>query len=224
MAPAARAMRFGAPAPLSQRYVQQTAGRQLRRNLNSPSPLQVLNDFRLEQSGNRVRITDADGSVYVGAIQSADTFGVAGPGGPELLLAGQPKQERQPAPSQPVAVSERKAGSFRARAGQPIGPGQQTAAGSQAGAEAGYYFNAIGTNRSLGQKVVVTGRLVATNAQETMNQMTQNVAAGANVAVTVSNVQQPSVQQLLFNNCRVEGRVTVGGRTQLEFNAVPVGQ
>jgi hypothetical protein len=193
--------RFAPTAPLSQRYVQQTAGRQLRRNLNSPPTPQVLNDFRLEQSGNRLRITDADGSVYVGAIESADTFGLAAPGGQETFQEGQAMRERQTAAGKPMAESERNAGT-----------------------QGGYRFNAIGTNRSLGQKVVVAGRLVATNTQEMMSQTMQNVAAGANFAAAASNVQQQSLQQLLFNNFKVQGRVTIGGRTQLEFNAVPAGQ
>jgi hypothetical protein len=211
-------------APVSQRYVQQPAGRQLRRNLNSPPMPGVLNDFRFEQSGNSVRITDADGSVYVGAIETPTAYGMAGPssqGTPPNDLAMRAKQTTA---DKPMADYERKTTNWGARFGQAVVRGEQRAAGSQAGAEGGYWFNAIGTNRSLGQRVVVTGRLVATNALELMNQLTQNVAAGANVAGAVSNVQPQSLQQLLFNNFRVQGRVTVGGRTQMELNALPAGQ
>jgi hypothetical protein len=185
---------------------------------------EVLNYFHLEQNGNQVRITDADGSVYVGAIETADALGLAGRGGQPTPPNDLAMRERKASADRIMADYELKARNFGARVGQAVGRAQQMAASNQAGAEGGYWFNAIGTNLSLGQEVVVAGRLVATNAQEMMSQMMQNAAAGANVAAGVSNVQQQSLQQLLFNNFKVQGRVTIGGRTQMELNALPAGQ
>jgi len=223
-APAVVAMRLAPSAPLSQRYQQQAADRQLRRNFNSPPAPVVLNDFRFEQHGNNVRITDADGSVYVGAIEVASAVGPAGFRARDMFRYGQALRESQTIAEKPSPDSGPRTSDSRAGVAQAGGLGQQTLAGNQTGTEAGYWFNAVGTNRSLGQEVVVAGRLAPTNAADLMNQMTQNAALAANLAPGASNVQQQSLQQLLLNNSRVQGRVTIGGRTQMEFNALPAGQ
>jgi hypothetical protein len=50
-----------------------TAPAPTRRNYNSPPFPKVLTSFRLELAGNRVRITDADGSVYEGQLEAPGT-------------------------------------------------------------------------------------------------------------------------------------------------------
>ncbi len=55
----------------------------LRRNFNSPPPVNVLNSFQFENTGSTVRVIDADGSVYTGSIaidQSPAAGGVGGGG------------------------------------------------------------------------------------------------------------------------------------------------
>jgi hypothetical protein len=50
-------------------YFQQiTSEARYRRNLNSPVPPRVMQQFRVEQEGNQVRIIDEDGSTYAGQI------------------------------------------------------------------------------------------------------------------------------------------------------------
>ncbi|NBV24225.1 MAG: hypothetical protein EBS05_20195 [Proteobacteria bacterium] len=68
-----------AAAPVSQslrfQQLDQRAG--YRQNFNSPPPLQVMQDFAFERTGDRVRIVDADGSTYEGTVTSAPTDGLS---------------------------------------------------------------------------------------------------------------------------------------------------
>jgi hypothetical protein len=51
-----------------QRFRQISSPVRYRRNLNSPPVPRVLQDFRVEQEADRIRIIDQDGSIYVGRI------------------------------------------------------------------------------------------------------------------------------------------------------------
>lgn len=55
-----------------QRFAQDVT-RAYRRNFNSPPRPEVLDSFRVEQTGNRLLVTDADGSVYTGDLQEGET-------------------------------------------------------------------------------------------------------------------------------------------------------
>ena len=63
-------------ATQSWNFVEMGDRARLRRNFNSPPPVNVLNAFQFENSGTGVRIIDEDGSVYSGSI-SADRAAVS---------------------------------------------------------------------------------------------------------------------------------------------------
>lgn len=68
----AKAEALAAPPPASQHFYRLDALTTRQRAagaLSSPTP--VLTSFRMEQSGDRMRVVDADGSVYTGAMQAA---------------------------------------------------------------------------------------------------------------------------------------------------------
>lgn len=49
-------------------FVQTEDRTRLRRNFNSPPPVNILNSFQFEHSGDVVRVVDEDGSIYTGSI------------------------------------------------------------------------------------------------------------------------------------------------------------
>lgn len=131
----------------SQQSLAQVRNRQLRDNLkeglagratgaqSTQSPKGILSSFRLEQSGQQLRIIDSDQSVYAGPIQTG-VFPAAAAGRDEATLVG--------ASSGPPAMA---AGATFA---QSKAPGQATLQ---------YLFHLVGTNRSSNQKVSITGTL-----------------------------------------------------------------
>lgn len=157
-----------------QRFVQDTS-RSYRRNFNSPPRLEVLDSFRVEQTGNRVLITDADGSVYAGDLQEGETAERETPAVQGGLEAGRQSQ-----------VLNR---------------------GAVAGNE--LRFQVAGTNRTLQQPVVFSGRLVLTNALAAGQYFQNQQATGTNAF------------SFFLNNSVVRGRASIGRRTQMEVNAAP---
>ncbi|MFA6561760.1 MAG: hypothetical protein WCV00_07600 [Verrucomicrobiia bacterium] len=115
-----------------------------------PQPPQVLASFQLEQTGDRVVITDADGSIYEGRIQLASASQQ------QVALERRASRSRL-APTRAAAPRQvmTQAGEFvwrekDATAGKRLESG---ATGQQ------LYFTAVGTNRSVNQRVVVNGML-----------------------------------------------------------------
>jgi hypothetical protein len=181
-----------------QNFQNQAITRALRRNFNSPPRPDVLNEFRLVREGERIQVTDADGSVYTGT----------------LRLAIQANQQAVSAAGQMTAGGFGNRGEVARQGGQGgLGGGGQ--APQAAGFGAGYsqpapvanelLVNFAGTNQSLNEKVVFDGLLMLTNT------------LGAQNAIALTN--QPAQQWL--NNSLLRGQAVVGGRTRLEINAVP---
>lgn len=56
------------PSRLAQRFVAVSSGRTLRRNFNSPPPVEILKSFQAQQVGRQLLLVDADGSTYAGEI------------------------------------------------------------------------------------------------------------------------------------------------------------
>jgi hypothetical protein len=204
----ARRFSFGNQATLSQRFVQLDAARRWR-NLNSPPRPQILQDFQLEPLGERMRITDADGSVYEGPIHGSPA------------TQGRVARGVLPAAPPPAAAQDKEAGrsgvdgAQASRAPPPVQEGstpaatlEQSAAATQ---EAPLSFTATGMNRSSRQRVVFSGRLVLTNTQAIApagQQTTPDSAANA--------------LRLMLNNSVVEGQAIIGRRTQVQVRAAPV--
>jgi hypothetical protein len=93
----------------------------------------ILASFEVEQSGRELRVIDGDGSVYTGYVQDS---------------AAASAKERAAARNLSAAyLSDAKAASLQSH----LQPARQPAAN--------YSFQVIGTNRSLGERVVFTGQL-----------------------------------------------------------------
>ena len=100
----------------------------------------VLNQFRMEQNGNELRVVDADGSVYAGSLQLA-----AAPPATTVPAAA-------PAPATRDELARRDAVKIRG-----IAPMDNNVLN--------YTFRVSGTNRTLNQSVVFVGNVVSeTNA------------------------------------------------------------
>lgn len=152
---------------------------------------QVLADFRVEQTGNQLRVIDNDSSIYTGDIETA-AFGVSSPAaneqkGAELLKSGT-------LPTRNIA----------------------TAPASNAQAAQNFSFRVAGTNRTLNQQVVFTGNVASlANAPVAFQQLAASQAS-SNYS---SNSQQQSLP--LLQNSFINGRAQVGAGQPIEINAVP---
>jgi hypothetical protein len=174
-----------------QRFVQADSRAQLRRNFNSPAPAPVLESFQFENTGNNVRITDADGSVYTG-----DIIGVA---------------PQQPAGSKLESDSKLKSGSAvqfglesealkdKKGAGQVLSELQEQSQNVR--------FRVQGLNRSLNQNVDFDGTLV--------------IAPDTNKSQLGATPAQQLPTQADLQRGQIQGRAVIGNRTQVEIRAAP---
>jgi len=181
---------------LNQRF---TRNARYRRNFNSPVRPEVLNSFQLEQNGRQIRIVDADGSIYDGAIDQ--------PANQSNLQIDALQT------AEPVGVQNRQ-----------IAVGNQNAglAGTQSAGMLtlqNFAFTVSGTNRTLNQAVVFYGNYnVDSNAVQLgiSNNQAQTQQTSANALPTQNQLQLP--------NALVQGRALIGASNRLEINAVPVEQ
>ena len=196
-----------------QRFRQQDAA-SYRRNFNSPPPPQVMQDFAFERSGDRVRIVDADGSIYEGTV-----------------LADERKLTDVSATAR-AAAPERKAGR------------EQAAQAQLADAAEGYRFRVTGVNRRLNQSVEfrgewqpsapAAGQAAKANATEFQTATLggrmeilalEKQAAGTSNSLGISPVADrfglPAESQPKLPAGRIQGRAILGGRNEFEVNATP---
>ena len=183
---------------LNQRFVQTAP---YRRNFNSPARPQILNSFQLEQNGPRIRIVDADGSVYQGAIE-------------------------QPATQTSLRVDTLQVVGRATAQSKPAIAGTQAAATAQTQAVGtptleNFAFTVSGTNRTLRRAVVFYGNYIAdTNTAQLGTANTQNrIQQSLNAANTA-----PTQNQSQLLNAVVQGKAVIGGSDRLEINAVPAEQ
>jgi hypothetical protein len=146
----------------------------------------VLAEFDFEQTGNRVRVVDADGSVYDGLIVD------------EVVKADQDSKQ---------AARRDAAQTLKLRNASP----RQNALveGTPADSPA-LNFRASGTNRTLQQAVTINGFLFAT-ATNLGGQANQNARGALQTTQQPANANLPSVQRI---QGRVQ--VGSGAETQLD--------
>ena len=162
------------------------------------SPAQsVLAAFRMEQTGSELRIVDGDGSVYSGYLQIANGTRRLG-----LVSADKPAAAR--ALKAPKANAE-----------------TETADALRAEEQAGYdyFFRVAGTNRSLSQKVVFTGALMAATNVTLLTKATN--AWSSQPAVGGAQTAGSLRARLLLPNGRISGKAMIGDRKAIEIHAVP---
>ncbi|MBI3849196.1 MAG: hypothetical protein HY298_02735 [Verrucomicrobia bacterium] len=147
------------------------------------------------QGGNQVRVIDRDGSTYAGFLQIADT-----------------SLKQKDADGKATASNRERKAKMAAKVDV-----FKTGVKSELQAEQDYFFRVEGTNRSLNQRVVFSGHLLAnvSNAD----------AYKTNVSTTATGqLQLPLQNQLppLLLNSRINGTALIGGSKTLEIQALPV--
>ncbi len=178
-----------------------------RRNFNSPPPPGVLQSFRLRRDQQQLVVEDADGSVYRGSVQPAQsqaarqTFVTT-----RTRLADRARPESQEAPA-PAAV--------------PLAGGAVTELPA-------IDFLVAGTNLTLNQLVVFEGQIIAsTNEPAAAGGGTggTGLAPDGQAASYLNLVTQGeaslAIRQAVFLG-RVQGQAVIGETTRVEINAVPV--
>ena len=186
---------------VGQRFVQVDARR---RNFNSPPPPPVLRSFQLRQSGPQIEIVDADGSIYRGAFRKAESE--------RDKLATTPPAGALDRPTQADSAAE-------LALKEPLGD-------AKAAAISGLQFYAIGTNRSLNERVVFEGEMVAGT-----NVFGVGYIAGGRAGLPALRSSAPTsaaapaaASRQLVPLLRIQGRATVGEATKLEINALPASR
>ena len=211
-------------APLAQQnFLRVNAASSYRRNLQSPPVPAVLNQFQLQRAGEVVTVVDEDGSVYSGQVLNA-----------EPAVLNQSQLQRAGGQARSLRVNDGAAAAKRELA--PTAERlrrEQDKSGAEAG---GYWFQAIGTNRSVNQRVVFTGNFLPDGAAL---DDARGVAPGARQSGAAPAAAQGgnAAQKLNFapanfsqqaggageSQGRVNGRVRVGLSNDIQVEAVSPG-
>jgi hypothetical protein len=152
--------------------------------------LGALRNFELQQNATNLRVIDSDGSVYAGFLQPIDK-GVAS------------------TPTTEAAVRRGVAGELNSGARGGAAPLALSQARTQE-----YYFNVVGTNRSLRQQLVFTGRLLApqTGSAGTVDSGDTATSMGLSTADVPVNIP--------LHQSQISGRAILGEGNELEVEAV----
>jgi hypothetical protein len=185
----------------AQRYFRITPGTKMKLGPSEQAkPAQpVLASFQVEQAGRVLRVIDEDGSVYTGYWQMA-----------------------APARRARAVTTEAPAPALASRA--PQGALEDKGAASLDSdhvALQAYSFRVTGTNRSLHQKVVFAGNLLAATNLTVGLPITNHWNVGGSLGAFQSAPTQPGSVPLL--NSRISGKVMIGKGKAFEINALPVG-
>lgn len=154
--------------------------------------------FQVEQTGDQIRITDSDGSVYHGHLTATGAGTPAGSAGGALdALTPAPAMETETPRQQPALENRKLAINNAAR--------QQNQ---------NFQFNAIGTNLSLNQKIVINGEFVAATNPA--------MVLGGAMPGGLLNGQATTNGSLWLSNGRITGRAVLGNGQEIQLNAAPV--
>ncbi|PYJ99207.1 MAG: hypothetical protein DME23_10135 [Verrucomicrobia bacterium] len=197
---------FGVAAATNQVALNETGQqyaqvRRYRVNFNSPPMPNVLRSFEVEQSGKQLRVVDADGSIYDGAIEGPENEEFA-----KRVVAAQTAQADLKKKVEPEA--------------RRVESVSETAYGETAGRQ-NVFFHVAGTNRTLNQLVVFQGNFLTNTNQ------TSAILLGARLAAdkpTLVPQQSPPLQiRSQLPNSLIQGQATIGDRNRVQINASPVG-
>ena len=211
---ASAAQLFGAnSAPeasqVRQQFLQLDNQARYRKNFNSPPMPQVMQDFAFERTGDRVRIVDADGSTYEGAVMPAPVEEVRANAVSKLDAA----KERKDSLAQPTQSADPQS-SYRFYAN---GVNRKLNQSVEFRGEWQAAVPAQSSPTTPGLQPVALGvrleRKVAEKAEQTV---LSNSLSGS--AAKVLNYQQ---SQNAAAPGRISGRAVVGGKNEFDINAVP---
>ena len=190
---------YKAGLPVTQAALSYSQARRYRVNFNSPPMPNVLRSFEVAQNGQQIRVVDADGSVYDGAIEQTPFAEI----GKELLA------------NRSTATDLKKSLEPQARL-----PGTPATTTTGQLAPQNSFFRVAGTNRTLNQWVVFEGNfLVNTNPT---SQIVVGAKLAADQAVVVPQQNLPRSSQQLGNDL-IQGQATIGNSNRIQINAVPTG-
>ena len=166
----------------------------------------MLVSFQLEQSGQAVRIVDKDGSVYAGSLLAAD-----------LADRLAPTEAAKPATAgAPDALQRRLAPGAAPASPPPASSFQQTASSF-------CFFRVAGTNRTLNQKVVFSGKLFGvTNAAAAATGLGNAWDGGSANRLGATPLIGGQVGPAPLSPSRIAGKAVIGRGREIEINAVPV--
>jgi|GEM_PF-5694200 len=211
---------------MRQRYAQVDNYSQYRKNPNSPPFPQVLTTFQVEISGDKLRVTDADGSVYEGQMLATTIDGLA----PAPAKAGLSQNEGRLSGDRNIAANFKEDAAkpeTKTKAPQTNGPlvGRLFRTESQT-VRAGYDFEVSGTNRSLQQAVVFRGNFAGgTGGYYQQSAAPLEQAKQLNRPDQTVNLRQAGAEQnQLFNAVTnsIRGRASVGGKNEFDIEAQPM--
>ena len=213
---ASAAQLFGAnSAPeasqVRQQFLQLDNQARYRKNFNSPPMPQVMQDFAFERTGDRVRIVDADGSTYEGAVMPAPVEEVRANAVSKLDAA----KERKDSLAQPTQSADPQS-SYRFYAN---GVNRKLNQSVEFRGEWQAAVPAQSSPTTPGLQPVALGvrleRKVAEKAEQTV---LSNSLSGSAAKVLNLNYQQ---SQNAAAPGRISGRAVVGGKNEFDINAVP---
>ena len=186
------------PGQTIQRFTQRQT---YRVNLNSPPKPALLQSFQVEQIGRQLRVVDADGSVYDGAIETA------------------PVGEASNGAAANPAASDLKRKLLSEVSPTPGAPGTTP---SGWGATRNLFFSVSGTNRTLNQMVVFQGSFLADTNQAAAAFVGGKLEAQKTAFVPLQSVSSQSGQAI--PNTLIQGQAIIGASNRIEINAAPVPQ
>ena len=173
-------------------------GKSLDRRSKTAAEKIPLASFQVEQTGDQIRITDSDGSVYHGNLSATGAETPAGSAGGAMDgLPPAPAMETA-TPRQELTLADKKNAINNAARQQ----------------NQNFQFNAIGTNLSLNQKIVINGEFVAATNPAM-------VSGGAMPGGLLNGHATTNGSLLLFNG-RITGRAVLGNGQEIQLNAAPV--
>ncbi|MDB6067922.1 MAG: hypothetical protein JWR26_4130 [Pedosphaera sp.] len=226
-------MMMNPPATISHRFAQVKESTFASKALNRSGGGAILNSFRVEKTGNRVRVIDSDGSVYEGFTgASSNVVDELMTDSNKTLLSkklatgmGGASGGTQTSPTQSPALD---------------GLAQNLPAQSDSRSQIvlptqNYFFRVTGTNLSLKAPVVFSGSLKTDEALTAQTSVTSGLAQAGTPASpapekplsnasskteTVATTASPAKPQAA--PVRLEGQVVVGGTNQIQIKALQV--
>ena len=184
----------------AQRYAQE---RTYRLNFNSPPMPDVLNSFQVEQNGRQLRVVDADGSVYDGAI--------------EAPVSGEATRRSV---SLQMSAADLKKNAEEKLAGGAAASNLAAVPGVDRLVPQNILFRVAGTNRTLNQLVVFEGNILANMTQ------TNGVSPVAEWIADHPAANAPQrgtwLQRQPLPSGLIQGQATIGESNRIQINAAPV--
>ncbi|HEY1171542.1 MAG TPA: hypothetical protein VGH19_09250 [Verrucomicrobiae bacterium] len=184
-----------------QRFEQIPSRAGMRRNLQSPPSPEVLEQFQVQQNGNELKITDNDGSVYLGSLITPEE-------------ANRNQEARDEVAKDNARIQMNRGGALRdTRTASEAENLRTRSALAESNANIDRYFRATGMNRTLNQPVVIDGTFKNTAA----------IGTNANTRALVAK-KQIEAPTNLPPSMQIQGRAVIGDRQELIINAIPVNR